>query len=307
MQEQTIETELFMRWTIGAATVTRVLEMPPLNADPAIFIMTNKDEILKRRDWLCPNFADDDGNIILHFQAFIIECGGKRIMVDPCIGNDKERSIDYFNKLDGPFLQRLEAAGFPRESIDYVLCTHLHLDHCGWNTMWVDEQWVPTFPNAQYIFAKAEYDHLTGDDHGDAAAVLADSIKPVIDAGLAIFVDPGHVIVPDVRLEPTPGHTPGHCSVVISSEGREAVITGDLIHHPVQVAMPDVGDNFCWDQAMATSTRRTLLDRVSNRGALLLGSHFSGPTGIYLKADGDAWMIDNPEQAEPASASFARP
>lgn len=219
-------------------------------------------------------------------------------MVDPCIGNDKPRSIPEFNKLDGPFLKRLEEAGFPRECIDYVLCTHLHLDHCGWNTMLVDGAWVPTFPNAQYIFAKAEYEHLKADDHGDSAAVLEDSIKPVIDAGLALFVDPDHAIVDEVRLEPTPGHTPGHCSVVISSEGNEAVITGDLLHHPVQVAIPHVGDNFCWDQDMARSTRRTLLKRVADRSALLLGSHFSGPTGIYLKPSGDAWIVDRADRVE---------
>src|SRR3546814_11095320 len=121
-------------------------------SDPAIFIQTTKDEIVKRSDWLCPDYADTDGNITLHFQAFIIEASGKRILVDPCIGNGKERDIPAFNKLNGPFLKRLEAAGLPRESIDYVLCTHLHLDHRGGNTMLLDGAWVPTFPTAPIIF-----------------------------------------------------------------------------------------------------------------------------------------------------------
>src|SRR3546814_12814133 len=110
---------------------------------------------------------------------------------------------------------------------------------------------------------------------------MADSITPILDAGLALFVDSNHVIVDEVRLESTPGHTPGHCAIVVSSEGQEAVITGDLIHHPVQVAIPHVGDNFCWNHDMARSTRRTVLERVADRSALLLGSHFAGPTGVY--------------------------
>ncbi|HEY0940015.1 MAG TPA: MBL fold metallo-hydrolase [Steroidobacter sp.] len=283
---------VFMRWSIGAVKITRVLELPPVSADPAIFIQTDKQAIIERRAWLCPDFAEEDGSIKLHFQAFIIEARGLRILVDPCIGNDKPRSHPALSMLNNPFLERLAAAGYPRESIDYVLCTHLHVDHCGWNTMLVDGKWLPTFPNAQYLFAKDEYQHLQVDDHGDARAVLEDSVKPIVDAGLARFVDPDHVIVDEVRLQPTPGHTPGHCSVVVSSQGQEAVITGDVLHHPVQVAIPHVGDNFCWDQQLATSARRRLLEQVSNRKALLLGSHVSGPTGIYLKPDGDSWTID---------------
>ncbi|MTD53292.1 MBL fold metallo-hydrolase [Amycolatopsis sp. RM579] len=282
-----------MRWSIGAVKITRVLEMPPVSADPARFIQAGRQEILDRRDWLCPHFADEDGNITLHFQAFVVESGGVRIMVDPCIGNDKQRSVASLSMLDGPFLERLAAAGYPRENIDYVLCTHLHADHCGWNTMLVDGRWVPTFPNAQYLFAKAEYEYLRGDERGDAPAILADSVKPVIDAGLATFVEPDHVIVEEVRLEPAPGHTPGHCFLVIASEGQEAVITGDALHHPVQVALPQIADNFCWDKELAEATRRRLLKWVSDRGALLLGSHFSGPVGVFLTPDGDAWKAES--------------
>src|SRR3546814_838268 len=161
----------------------------------------------------------------IYFQAFIIEASGKRILVDPCIGNGKERDIPAFNKLNGPFLKRLEAAGLPRESIDYVLCTHLHLDHCGGNTMLVDGAWVPTFPNARYIFAKTEFEHLRTDDHRDSIAVMADSITPILAAGLALFVASNHVIVDEGRIESTPGHTPGHFAIRVSSEGQEAVIT----------------------------------------------------------------------------------
>jgi glyoxylase-like metal-dependent hydrolase (beta-lactamase superfamily II) len=288
MPGKSTDADFLMRWSIGGVTVTSVLELPPLLADPARFIQTTREEISKH-DWLRPEFADEDGRIKLNFQAFIVDTGDARIIVDPCFGNDKPRVKTAFTMLNGPFLERLEIAGYPPESIDYILCTHLHADHCGWNTRLVDGRWKPTFPNAAYLFAKTEYKHLRTDKRGDAPAILQDSVRPIVDAGLAALVEPDHVIAAEVRLEPTPGHTPGHCSVIIASEGQEAVITGDALHHPVQVATPDVGDNFCWDGEIAASTRRRLLHRVADRGALLLGSHFSGPVGIYLQRDGDAW------------------
>jgi glyoxylase-like metal-dependent hydrolase (beta-lactamase superfamily II) len=281
-------------WEIGTIRVTRILEIPPVVADPARFIQTDRAEILRHREWLVPDFADTEGNIFLHFQAFVVEAGGLRIMVDPCIGNDKPRSAESLHMLDGPFLGHLAAAGHPRESIDVVLCTHLHADHCGWNTMLVDGVWTPTFPNARYLFVRSEFAHLQQDDRGDAPAILADSVHPVVEAGLADFVEPGRLVTEGVRLEPTVGHTPGHCSVVLTSGGQEAVITGDALHHPLQIVLPHVADNFCWDPEQAEATRRALLDRVADRGALLLGSHFSGPTGVILKPEGDAWRAIAP-------------
>jgi glyoxylase-like metal-dependent hydrolase (beta-lactamase superfamily II) len=284
--------DTFKRWTFGEVRVTRVLDLAPLVADPAMFLQTTKEAVLRNRDWLCPDYANDEGEITLHFQAFIIEARGKRIMVDPCVGNDKPRGHPLLAMRDSPFLERLASAGFPRESIDVVLCTHLHVDHCGWNTMLIDGKWVPTFPNARYLFAKAEFEHSQTDTGGDAPAIYEDSIKPIVEAGLAELVSPDHVIVEGIRLEPTPGHTPGHCSILISSKGCEALITGDVLHHPLQVALPHISSNFCWDVNMATRTRRIVLERVASRGAVMLGTHFAGPTGVYVKPDGDAWKVE---------------
>jgi glyoxylase-like metal-dependent hydrolase (beta-lactamase superfamily II) len=289
MTDTAKEEPSFKRWSIGAVRVTRILEMPTVVGDLNIFLTAGKADILEHLDWLYPDFADEEGNAKSNFQAFVIETNGLRILVDPCIGNDKERIEPPFNKLDGPFLATLAQSGLPRESIDYVLCTHLHVDHCGWNTMLIDGEWVPTFPNAQYLFCKTEYEHLCALSNGNSPAILADSVKPVIDAGLARFIDASYRLSTEVRLEPTPGHTPGHCSVVIASEGSEAIISGDFIHHPVQLAIPDIDDNFCWDHDLARATRRAMLARLSSSGALLLGSHFAGPTGIYIAASGDTW------------------
>ena len=293
MPEDVAETEAFKRWTFGSVRVTRVLELPPMAFDPTLFLQTTKEEVLRRRDWLIPNYATEAGDIILHFQAFIIEAEGKRIMVDPCIGNDKPRAHPELNMLDTAFLERLTNAGFPRESIDFVLCTHLHVDHCGWNTMLVDGKWVPTFPNARYLFAKTEFEYAqTGQGDDDAPAIYEDSVKPIFDAGLADLIDPGHVIVEGIRLEPTPGHTPGHCSVIISSQGQDAIITGDVIHHPIQASLPHVSSHFCWNEDMAVITRRDMLERAASRRSMIIAAHFAGPTGVYVKPDGDAWRVE---------------
>lgn len=292
MRDSSSDLETFKRWTFGKVRVTRVLELPPTAFDPAMFIQATRRDILERRDWLCPSFATEDGDIILHFQAFIIEAAGKRIMVDPCIGNDKPRGHPLLDRLDNPFLERLERAGLPRESIDFVLCTHLHVDHCGWNTMLVDGNWVPTFPNARYLFAKEEVAFAQADKAGDAAAIYEDSVRPIIDAGLATLVDPDHVIVAGVRLQPTPGHTPGHCSIFISSEGAEAIITGDVIHHPVQAALPHVSSNFCCNERMAVATRRSVLTHAADHEAVLLVAHFAGSSAVRVKPDGDAWKVE---------------
>lgn len=292
MQQQPMDLETFKRWNIGDIRVTRVLELPPTAFDPAMFIQATRDDVLERSDWLCPSFATAEGDIILHFQAFIIEADGKRIMVDPCIGNDKPRGHPLLDHLDNPFLERIERAGFPRESIDYVLCTHLHVDHCGWNTMLVDGQWVPTFPNARYLFARGEVDFAQAETEGDAPAIFADSVKPILDAGLADMVDPGHVIVEGVTLKHTPGHTLSHCSIVLSSQGEEAIITGDVIHHPVQAALPDVSSNFCWDNPTSIATRRGILAHAASQNVMLLVAHFAGSSGVHVKADGDVWRVE---------------
>ncbi|ATE64658.1 MBL fold metallo-hydrolase [Rhizorhabdus dicambivorans] len=293
MSEAVAGTDAFRRWTVGDIRITRILELPPMAFDPADFLQTTREEVLRRRAWLVPDYATEAGDIILHFQAFIIEAGGKRIMVDPCIGNGKPRVPAALDMLDTPFLQRLESAGFPRESIDFVLCTHLHVDHCGWNTMLVDGRWVPTFPNARYFFARGEFEHARVDGSDpNARAIFEDSVQPIVDAGLADLIEPDHPIVEGVRLEATPGHTPGHCSVVISSGGQQAILTGDVIHHPIQTSMPDVSSNFCWDGEIGRATRRAMLERVAAARAIMIPPHFAGPTGVYLTPDGEAWRVE---------------
>ncbi|MBE0621775.1 MAG: MBL fold metallo-hydrolase, partial [Burkholderiales bacterium] len=235
----------FMDWQVGKVRITRVAELGGEPFPSTFMFPASSPELVQRHAWLKPHFAHADGRLFGSIHSFVIESGQRRIIVDTCVGNDKPRSIKAWSMLQGPFLEHLAEAGFPPESIDTVMCTHLHVDHVGWNTRLAEGRWVPTFPNARYLFGRREWEHWTSEaaEHRDGD-VMGDSVRPIIDAGLAELVDMNHVLTPEVRLEPTPGHTPGHVSVRISSQGAEAVITGDLMHHPLQCAEPDLANNF---------------------------------------------------------------
>jgi glyoxylase-like metal-dependent hydrolase (beta-lactamase superfamily II) len=227
---------------------------------------------------------DEQGNLTMSVHALVVDTGERRILVDTCIGNDKERNVPNWSHLQTHFLQDLEAAGYAPDTIDTVLCTHLHVDHVGWNTMLVDGQWVPTFPNARYLFARTEWEHWdANEDETVYGPVLADSVRPVVEAGLVDLVDMQHQVCSQVCLEPTPGHTPGHVSVHIRSGGAEALITGDCIHHPVQMSRPDWCSSADVDQAQGLQTRQTLLQRYVDNDILIIGTHFATPTAGHIK------------------------
>jgi glyoxylase-like metal-dependent hydrolase (beta-lactamase superfamily II) len=184
-----------------------------------------------------------------------------------------------------------------------VLCTHLHSDHVGWNTRLADGRWVPTFPRARYLLSRLDYDGLAAADDDNSREVLADSVAPVLDAGLVDWVDNSHAITDEVRLEPTPGHTRGHVSVRIRSAGAEAVITGDLMHHPIQCCDPSVESRFNADSEQAFATRMRFLREQADRDVLVLGTHFATPTGGRIVSSGQAWRFDVPAEQGAASAT----
>jgi glyoxylase-like metal-dependent hydrolase (beta-lactamase superfamily II) len=281
------------RWTIGNARITQVVEMGQMPTSPRFFFADPPSDLVARHAWLRPHFARDDGKLLMSIHAFVIESCGKRIVVDTCVGNDKARESPAWNRLNGPFLSDLAAAGFAAESIDLVLCTHLHVDHVGWNTRWDGSRWLPTFPNARYLFARKEWEHWSREQSTgyDGDQVIADSVQPIVDAGIADLVDVDHRLTDEVRLEPTPGHTPGHVSVRIDSAGVNAVITGDLMHHPIQCAEPDMPVRFDSDGAQARATRRTFLACCARDRSLVFGTHFALPTAGRVAAHGDAWRF----------------
>ena len=279
------------RWKIGDVTITRIVEME--TTSKATFVLKDgSPENIRSVPWLRPHFANPDGKVIMSVHAFVIESPGHRMIVDTCIGNDKRRAFPGWNMLQLPFLADLEKAGFARDSIDRVLCTHLHVDHVGWNTMLVDGKWKPTFPRARYLIGRKEWEHWSKASEPDTRELLDDSVRPVFDAGLADLVESDACITDEIRLEPTPGHTPGHHSVRISSRGQEAVITGDLMHHPVQMAHPEWGSHFDSDFNEAIATRRAFLERYGDQPILVLGTHFATPSAGRIVRDGNAWRLE---------------
>ena len=266
-------------WQVGDVKISRVVEMEVTGGTRFILPDATRDACKPYR-WLHPHFMDENGNLVMSIHALVVETRERRIVVDTCIGNDKQRDIPAWSHLQTSFLADMKAAGYPREEIDTVLCTHLHVDHVGWNTMLVDGKWVPTFVNARYLVGEREWRYWDGLGSSD---VLADSVRPVLDAGLLDFVSTSHRLCDEVSLEPTPGHTPGHVSVRISSNGRDALITGDCIHHPCQLTRTDWCSSADYDQAQARATREMLLERHAQSETLLIGTHFATPTAGYVK------------------------
>jgi glyoxylase-like metal-dependent hydrolase (beta-lactamase superfamily II) len=265
---------------------------------PASFIFPDAtpEAIDAHRAWLEPRLLDPaTGHLVLGFHAFVVRTPRRTIVVDTCGGNDKPRPRKpRYHRQQWPFLERLAAAGVEPESVDTVVCTHLHVDHVGWNTRLVDGRWVPTFPRARYLFARAEWEfwrreyaseRFVDDPYAD------DSIVPVFEAGQAELVAADHVLDDGVRLLPTPGHTPGHVCVQVTGGGREAVMSGDLMHHPVQCAEPDWSSTFCVDPAHSRRTRRAFLERYAGTDTLIMPAHFPAPTAGRIVAEGRAWRF----------------
>lgn len=284
----------FLSWKIGRVTVTKVPEFERIPGMKGLLPQATPDA-LREIGWLQPHFVTEKMHMNASIHALVIETPDRTIMVDTCVGNDKERAFEGFNQQNNPFLADMAEAGFPRDAVDTVLCTHLHIDHVGWNTVLEGGKWVPTFPKARYLFGQDELAHWQanqGDDGLDSAAVLADSVTPVLDAGLADMVETGHVVCDEVRLIPTVGHTPGHVSVLIESEGETGLITGDFMHHPCQIARPEWAANVDFDSKQSTATRREMFERFADTPTLIIGTHFSAPTAGHLVRDGESYRLD---------------
>lgn len=280
------------RWRVGDVTITRIIEQEDNSMPAAALLPDATPANLANIDWLRPRFVDDVGRLISSIHSLLVESRGQKIAIDTCLGNDKPRAVPAWHQRQGGFLADLEAAGFPRERLDFVVCTHLHPDHVGWNTMQVDGRWQPTFPNARYVFSARDWEWLDQAPVTSLGDFAGDSVRPVVDAGLADLVPPDHRITDQVWLESTPGHSPGHVAIHIASRGEEAVVTGDLIHHPCQLAHPEWSSPFDYDRALALETRRRFIERYGDTPVLIFGTHFATPSAGRIVRDGDAWRLD---------------
>jgi glyoxylase-like metal-dependent hydrolase (beta-lactamase superfamily II) len=286
------------RWQIGDVTVTSVVEDQVDHIPPEMFFPEADAPAVRAHPWCIPDFADEQGNITLRVQALVVEVAGRRILVDPCVGNGKTRSLPFWHEQSWPFLERLGGAGFEPASIGTVLHTHLHADHVGWDTHLEDGEWVPTFTGARHLYTQAELDACRDGGGMDAAQTYADSVAPIVAAGLVDVVEPDADLGDGLRLSSTPGHTPGHVSLWIERGDRTVLVTGDVLHHPVQCSEPlwaEVGDD---DAEVARATRRALLGRAAAGGVLFIGTHVPNQPAGRLVAHGDAWRF-TPEAGAP--------
>jgi len=283
-----------LTWKIGDVTITRLVEQefPVVYSEKYPFMPQARPEALKTIPWLHPHYVTDEGYIRLSIHALLVDAPGLRLVVDTCVGNDRPRRMTGGRPLSTSFLQGLSDAGWSREGVDAVVCTHLHVDHVGWNTMLEDGRWIPTFPKARYLIGREEFEHWSAVDDGEHPTILADSVQPIFAAGLAELVEMDHRLSEEIRLKPTPGHTPGHVSVIIRSKGETAIISGDAIHHPCQMAHPEWTLPFDSDPAAAVVTRTALLEEVADRPILFIGTHFAAPTAGRVKRDGETYRLD---------------
>ena len=237
-------------------------------------------------DWLASAFDAATGEMVLSFHSFVLRTGRYTILVDTCMGNDKEREgRARGHRRKGDFLGELARQGVRPEEVDFVMCTHLHADHVGWNTRWRDGRWVPTFPNARYVISEKELAHFQAQDNPPTP--LVESVLPVVAAGQAQLVGGDFALDDAVSLQPTPGHTPGHFAVVLQSGARRAVLTGDMMHTPVQCHHPEWAARPDWDPAMASATRRAFLEAHCETDTLVCTAHFPAPSVGRIVRVGD--------------------
>lgn len=278
-----------MPWKVGKVKITKLVELETIGSTRFILPLASNAEIQKL-PWLIPHFATEEGRLKMSIHSLVVETPTQRIVVDTGLGNDKQgRNVLTWNNRTSPFLATMMAAGFAPDSIDTVLCTHLHVDHVGWNTKLVDGQWVPTFLKARYVFGKTEYEHWR--DHSnepDKQAVFGDSVQPIVDAGRAELVPSDHRLCEEISMIPTPGHSPGHMSILIQSDGEQGLLTGDVAHHPCQMAHLDWSSTADSDQTQSAATRAALFGRFADTPTLVIGSHFSAG---HIKRDGDAFRF----------------
>ena len=235
-------------------------------------------------------------------HSWVIEIDGRTILIDTCCGNHKNRALPEVHQLDTEYLGNLRRAGFAPEDIDMVMCTHLHFDHVGWNTRLDNGRWVPTFPNARYVFGKRDFEYFKANPEGEELhnAAFLDSIVPVMEAGQGDLVDEDSVahreIGDGVWLEPAFGHSPGCCTVNAQADGPPGVFWGDVIHHPVQLIRHDLPFAFDADGAAACTVRKATMERLADTDTLCFPAHFRRTSAGYVKRDGDAFRyewIDN--------------
>lgn len=279
-------------FTVGTVQVAKVIDVIEPTSPRFLYVEKRREDFDPYLDWLQPHFLDAEKRLLLSIHTFLIQTKHHTVLIDTCVGNEKQGlAFPQWNGRKGPYLRNLAAAGYAPEAIDYVFCTHMHLDHSGWNTQLRDGRWAPTFPNAKYLFNRHEWEHWKDDPTPEDQSVVQQNILPIIEAGQVEWVDNVWEIDDEAALLPTPGHTPGHCSVQVRSNGHTAIITGDMMIHPVQIAEPQWSQTADVDKAQAIRTRTQFVDQHCDTDTLILGTHFNTPTGVHIVSKGEKKRI----------------
>jgi glyoxylase-like metal-dependent hydrolase (beta-lactamase superfamily II) len=268
---------------IGSATIHRIVEQEGPFFDAMQFFPTLTKEFLdENRGWLQPRFLDANDKLILCIQSYVVRTPHHTIMIDTCVGNHKPRPArSFWNMMNSDRYEKsLAASGFGVNDVDFVMCTHLHTDHVGWNTRLENGRWVPTFPKARYVFADRELAYWTKRQQDDPAACpwIVDSVLPIVAANRADIVKSAHAFNDLVTLIPTPGHTIDHYSVRVGRPGADAIITGDMIHSPLQARFPELGMMADYDSKQAGESRRSLFGQVCDTSTRMCMAHFPSPS-----------------------------
>jgi len=285
-------------FALGDLTIHRVIESEGPLFDPLTFFPNlTRERLDENRSWMGPTYLDPvSGQLMLCIQSYVVRTKHHTILIDSCVGNDKERpNYPFWDRMrSNRYEHNLAAAGFAVNDIDYVMCTHLHVDHVGWNTRLENGRWVPTFPRAKYVLADRELAFWTEKERTDPGKQpwIADSVLPIVAAGRHEIVSSHHELSDVVKLIPTPGHTIDHYSVMVGRPGADAVIAGDMIHSPIQARHPEVVMRADYDRAQGVESRRSLFGRLCDTSTLLCPAHFPGTSKGRLTRWGDGFRFN---------------
>ncbi|HEX4889476.1 MAG TPA: MBL fold metallo-hydrolase [Alphaproteobacteria bacterium] len=289
---------------IGTVTVDRVQDwVGPVFRVPGMWPASTWEQVEAQRDWLEPHFLaprknagevpEKDRILDISLHTYLVRTPKFNILIDTCVGNDRSRqAIPDWHMMNTDYLAKIAAFGISPEDVHYVMCTHLHFDHVGWNTKLLNGRWVPTFPNARYIFHKTEYDYwIDHQDHFAMDGAFPDSVLPIVEAGRADLVKGDFAIDDTIWLEPSPGHTPGHVCINLADGKDSALFTGDAFHHPLQVAYPEWSLHADTDMAGSAHARRKIIDKICDTDTYIMAAHFMDPTIARIVRNKDRWKL----------------
>lgn len=276
-------------------TVYRIIEREGLSLPARDMFPDLTPELLaENRSWMRPTALTSEDILILCCQSYVVRTPHHTILIDTCIGNDKQlpQYPTWHMQTSDSYMRGLAVHGLTVDDIDYVVCTHLHIDHVGWNTRLENGRWIPTFPKARYLFTKQEYDFWSAENDKERRNSFVESVLPIVEANRADLVSNTHQLGDHVRFLPTPGHTPDHVAICLGRGHDHVVILGDLMHSPLQMRYPDISPYFEHDKAQSNASRRDLLARYCETSTLCCTIHFPSPSVGRIKHWGDGFRLE---------------